>query len=68
MKKDNKDNLKSKSIEKLESIKSDLRLQLIVAELKSREIGANPQKGAKTKLVRNLKIEIARVNTLLNQK
>ncbi len=68
MKKDTKDKLKTKSIEKLESIKSDLRLQLIVAETKSGKIGANPQKGAKTKLVRDLKKAISRVNTILNQK
>ncbi len=66
MKKD-KEILQKKSIEELESIKEDLRLQVVIAKSKG-NFGASPQKGTPTKLHRDIKRKIAVINTLLNQK
>ncbi len=66
MKKD-KEILQRKSIEELESIKRDLKLQAIIAKSKG-NFGFSPNKGTPTKLHRDIKRKIAVVNTLLNQK
>ncbi len=63
----NKENLEKKSIEELESIKKDLRLQVVIAKSKGK-FGASPQRKTPTKLHRDIKRKIAVINTLLNKK
>lgn len=60
--------LKELPIEKLESMKSNLKLQLIKAKMEIHGAGFNPPKRTPTCLVRDIRRQIARVNTILNQK
>jgi len=68
MKAQRKKDLREMSIEKLNSIKSDLTIQLITARHKSKNFGLSPPTGSRTKLVSNLKKEVAIINTFINEK
>lgn len=60
--------LRGMSVEDLESMKKDLNFQLIVAKTNASRFGMSPKIQTPTKLARDLKKEIARINTILNQK
>ncbi len=66
MKRNEKEDLRKKSTEVLNKMKFDLQKQLIVA--KANKFGFRPKIGTPIKLVRDIKKQIARVNTILNQR
>lgn len=68
MKYQRKRELESKSIESLNSIKSDLGLQLFKARVQARGTGFRPVRETPIKLVSNIKKQIAVINTFINQK
>lgn len=68
MKKTEINKLKIKSIEDLELMRKNLKLQLITAQAKVKGLGMHPPLQSPTKLVRDIKRQIARINTILNQK
>jgi len=65
--------LRKKSIEELNLIKQDLKLELVKAFSTTKGLGFHPIKGSMgspspTNLVNDIKKQIARINTILNQK
>ncbi len=65
--------LRKGSIKELEFMKQDLKLELFKAHSTIKGLGFNPPKGAAgnsspTKLVNGIKKQIARINTIINQK
>jgi len=63
-----KKKLNELSTKELESLKSDLRIQLVSAKGLAYKFGFRPAKKTPTSLVRDLKRQIARINTILNER
>lgn len=68
MKNQRKKELRAMKVEDLNLMKSDLIKQLFKARVEGRGTGFRPARETPIKLVSNLKKEIARVNTFINQK
>ena len=65
--------LRKRSIEQLNLMKQDLKLELFKAHSTIKGLGFNPPKGTKespspTNLINDIKKQIARINTIINQK
>lgn len=58
---------KNMSLADLEEYLKDLNLQLFKARTTLRGAGANPARGTPTKLIKNIKKEIARTKTMINK-
>lgn len=68
MKTQRKNDLRNMSVENLELVREDLKISLMKARQKSKGLGFTPKEGSSTKLVRELKKEIAIINTFINEK
>ncbi len=68
MKKKRKQELRKMSIEKLKLVLEDLKIPLMIAKQRTKGFGLSPPTGTSTKLVSNLKKEIAIINTFINEK
>ena len=61
-----KKEFKEMPVEELDKTKRNLELELVKSKVVNH--GASPKKGDPTKLTRNIRRQIARVNTIINQK
>ncbi|KKN48524.1 hypothetical protein LCGC14_0652170 [marine sediment metagenome] len=68
MKQKGKNELRSLSADKLNSLKSGLTIQLMSASHKTQKFGFSPPMGTQTKSVSDLRKQIARINTFITEK
>ncbi len=68
MNKERKKEVRFMNLKDLELLKNDLKFKLTSAKLKSKGLGSNPKMGEPTKLVKDIRKEVATINTFINQK
>lgn len=68
MKKKRKEKLRNMSIKNLKLLLEELKIPLMIAKHRSKGFGLSPPTGTQTKLVSNLKKEVAFINTIINEK